>query len=247
MTMSTRKIYSSAIGLSLVAHAAAIGVWAIGWAPSGKDLSALPDPVKTESIVAINISAAPSGGTQLDEPIADLAAAAIETADLEPVEGSEEDEAGPMSGDAMIWTPPPPQIQAVPAEREKEITSPLVIEMVGLPGERSEPVLVSYAASVSSNISIAAEVRRRGGSGRIKLSVEIDDVGVPLGCSVIESSGSNLLDAHGCEVVLGYRYEPATDRLGKPSYGRAFEYLEWGMSDALDRVEQPVTIAGAGA
>lgn len=241
MTWSTRRIYHTALSVSLAAHVAVVGVCALDGA---QDDMAAPSPAKVESIVAFNISAPQSKGVPLDEPVAD-AEAVTKTAVPKPVDGTEADEAGATSGDGMVWTPPPPLRNALPLDVQEPEAPPEapVINALSLPGERSEPVLVSFSSSVSSDGSIAAEVERLGGAGRIKLSVEIDDEGVPLGCSVLESSGSNLLDTHGCEVVLEYRYEPAKDSLGRAAYGRAFEYLEWGSSEALDRIPDPVSLA----
>lgn len=57
--------------------------------------------------------------------------------------------------------------------------------------------------------------------------VVINEEGNPQGCSVVTTSGSNILDDLGCNLVMTYRYEPGKDGSGQPIVTTAYELLEW--------------------
>lgn len=135
---------------------------------------------------------------------------------------------GGSGTDDMIWTPPPPGAvgrEAVDGVGEGQPTPPM--EFIELPENGTEPTLVSYDMGKFSGARALSEAARLQGSGGMKMMVVIDEKGTPRGCSVVTTSGSNVLDDLGCNLVMTYRYEPGKDGEGRAIESMAYELLEW--------------------
>ena len=130
--------------------------------------------------------------------------------------------------DEMIWTPAPPGAEGREAVEGAGEGVPLPqMEFIELPENGVEPTLVSYDMGKFSGAGALSEAARLQGNGSMKMMVIIDDDGIPEGCSVVTTSGSNVLDDLGCNLVMTYRYEPGKDGAGRPIMSSAYELLEW--------------------
>ena len=138
--------------------------------------------------------------------------------------------------DDMIWTPAPPGAEGREAvEGVGEGTPVPQMEFIELPENGVEPTLVSYDMGKFSGARALSEAARLQGSGSLKMLVVIDEEGNPQGCSVVTTSGSNVLDDLGCNLVMTYRYEPGKDGSGRPIVTTAYELLEWNTDRAGSR------------
>ena len=65
--------------------------------------------------------------------------------------------------------------------------------------------------------SYPPEAKRKGEQGRVGVRLDIDKTGRPIACVVVESSGSDSLDAATCELALANgRFRPALGARGQP-------------------------------
>lgn len=226
------------ISTSVFAHLAVAGVMAasmVSW-------SFPEDPIEfeEENLVAFNLG--PQTDSEESSPIPEIAppTAVEESTGPEsdaPVEEVAFQEGG--SGDEeTIWTPPPPDEGTKPSDykgvdegKGKVIPE---IDLIELPGEGVEPLLVSYDVGKFDGARALEEAARLQGEGRLKMMVVIDEEGIPIGCSIVDTSGSNVLDDLGCGLVMTYRYDPGKDSEGKPVQSMAYEMLEWSRASALD-------------
>ena len=225
--MTQQAYLRTALAVSAALHLGILGS-ALRWSEQGERKE---DTEKEEKqVVAFSLSAAEAAAEEPAEeqprPFSNLSEPLEAAASIEADHAFEVVAAGDRS--QMVWTPPPPEPLKFTKRPVQQVEAADKIMEIRLPGNRQEPLLISFGAVAIDDDAVGAEVRRLGGYGGLVLAVEIDEEGVPAGCSVLESSGSNLLDTHGCEVVLEYRYEPARDGLGRPAYGRVEEALEWG-------------------
>lgn len=60
---------------------------------------------------------------------------------------------------------------------------------------------------------------RRGESAAALIDVVVDPDGMPIGCQTLETFGDDGLAEEICEMQGAFRFKPATDPAGKPSYG----------------------------
>ncbi len=244
--MKLRSIYALAILCSGAAHLCVLGLF-LGRDDTVPAKEAAPE--EEAHVVAFNISKQ-SVAAAAERPVETVdAASVIETSAAEPaeIEGEVNDSSQQPAGELgpRVWTPPPPQpLEFAKRETEEPVTQ-AAIAPINLPEKGRDPVLISFGAVRVDDVSVRAEVERLGGSGALVLAVEVDDEGAPLGCSIVESSGSNILDTQGCEIVLGYRYDPARSGFGRPVYGRVLEALEWGEREILGSGRSPVSVASA--
>ncbi|MEO7689939.1 MAG: energy transducer TonB [Sphingomonas sp.] len=75
----------------------------------------------------------------------------------------------------------------------------------------------AHGASWFSQSDYPPESRLRDEEGRVTVTLDIDERGVPTKCRIAESSGYPVLDAKTCELALKRgRFKPATDTTGKP-------------------------------
>lgn len=226
--MKQQFVFRTALAASAALHLGILGS-ALQW--SGESVPKEDVEKEDRQVVAFNIRAAARVAEKKPDkepprPIANPSEPSETTASVDAEKAPEEAYGGDRS--PMVWTPPPPEPVEFARRPEQRVEAAEKIVKLSVAGKRREPKLVSFGPVAIDDDAVGAEVRRLGGYGGLVLTVEIDDEGVPAGCSVFESSGSNLLDTHGCEVVLEYRYEPARDGLGRPAYGRVEEALEWG-------------------
>lgn len=74
-----------------------------------------------------------------------------------------------------------------------------------------------HPTSWFSQSDYPAESRLRGEEGRVVITLDIDEQGLPTACRIAESSGYPALDAKTCELALTRgRFKPAKDGAGKP-------------------------------
>lgn len=151
-----------------------------------------------------------------------------------PVEEVAFNEGG--TGDNMtVWTPPPPvygnkagQLDQIQGEK---VENPSPIKFIDMEKKGTDPVLVSYSQGTFGGAREIGEAMRLSGEGRLTMQVMIDIAGKPIGCSVVETSGSNVLDDLGCGVVMNYLYEPGLDESRNPIESSIYEVLEWSRNN----------------
>ncbi|HSQ95938.1 MAG TPA: energy transducer TonB [Croceibacterium sp.] len=69
---------------------------------------------------------------------------------------------------------------------------------------------------------------REDGQGVVRFLLDIDATGVPVKCTVIQSSGRADLDDTACQLITERaRFEPATDSHGKPVAGTFANSVRW--------------------
>jgi len=94
--------------------------------------------------------------------------------------------------------------------------------MVETPGVRTEWLASEFkrdsrVGSWFSQNDYPPESRLRGEEGRVVITLDIDELGVPTKCRIAESSGYPTLDSKTCELALERgRFKPAKDKMGKP-------------------------------
>ena len=75
-----------------------------------------------------------------------------------------------------------------------------------------------------------------GEQGTSKFTLDIDDAGNVQGCSLTTSSGSLALDQQACVVSARWKFQPARDINGKPTFGRTKHNLFWRLPKGTPRV-----------
>ncbi|HNW18587.1 MAG TPA: energy transducer TonB [Sphingorhabdus lacus] len=75
-----------------------------------------------------------------------------------------------------------------------------------------------------------------GEQGTSKFTLDIDDAGNVQGCSLTTSSGSLALDQQACVVSARWKFQPARDINGKPTFGRTKHNLTWRLPKGTPRV-----------
>lgn len=81
--------------------------------------------------------------------------------------------------------------------------------------------------------SYPAQARARGEAGRTAFALDIDAQGRVTNCSILESSGSELLDSTTCsQAILNGRFHPARDAGGKPVAGRWSSAMRWKITES---------------
>ncbi|WP_298843190.1 energy transducer TonB [uncultured Salinicola sp.] len=205
------------------------------------DWSLPPDPLPEpdQKLITFDI-AGPETDAEEKASIPELAPPAVVEESTGPVIDAPVEEMAFMEGGSgvedMIWTPAPPGAEGrVSSEASEEAPPAPKIEFIELPEDGVEPTLVSYDMGKFSGARALSEAARLQGSGSLKMLVAISEEGIPQGCSVATTSGSNVLDDLGCNLVMTYRYEPGKDGNGKPIVTTAYELLEWDTDRAGDR------------
>ena len=67
------------------------------------------------------------------------------------------------------------------------------------------------------------------GKGKVVINLSVDKQGHTVGCRIIQSGGSPLLDSGTCALLTRRaRFTPAVDRNGNPSYGEIVVQVDWG-------------------
>lgn len=194
----------------------------------------LPEPIPPEpdqKLITFDI-AGPQTDSEEKASIPELAPPTAVEESVGPETDSPVEEIAFLEGgsgvDEMIWTPAPPGTEgreAVEGTGEGQPIPPM--EFIELPENGIEPTLVSYDMGKFSGARALSEAARLQGSGSLKMLVVINEEGNPQGCSVVTTSGSNILDDLGCNLVMTYRYEPGKDGSGQPIVTTAYELLEW--------------------
>jgi len=133
----------------------------------------------------------------------------------------------------LAWQP------AVPPPAPPLITLPVAPPIAGLEKEpppaelfaravppKPEHPLISY---VSDN-DYPPAVLRAGEQGLVAFALRIDRTGTPVGCSVLQTSGSVLLDMNTCRIMLARaRFEPAKDASGRVVESAFRAKMRWAM------------------
>ncbi|MEA3031578.1 MAG: hypothetical protein QOJ53_551 [Sphingomonadales bacterium] len=96
---------------------------------------------------------------------------------------------------------------------------------------RGAPIPVSLHDEISSADYPPAALRRNE-SGTVAYAVEVSASGVPLACTVPQSSGSEALDRRTCEIVMQRSaFIPASDGAGRRARGVYRSRIRWVMED----------------
>ena len=79
------------------------------------------------------------------------------------------------------------------------------------------PIPITDPAGWITPESYPLDAFRAGRSGRVVVDIGVDSGGKVVSCKVAQSSGTTSLDQRTCELVLvNGRFDPATDRKGRP-------------------------------
>ena len=227
-----RKGLTGSVGFHLVLTGAVLASMA--------DWSLPPEPLPEpdQKLITFDI-AGPETDAEEKASIPELAPPTVVEESTGPVVDAPVEEMAFLEGGSgvedMIWTPAPPGAEGrLPSEESNDAPPAPKIEFIELPEDGVEPTLVSYDMGKFSGARALSEAARLQGSGSLKMLVSISEQGIPQGCSVATTSGSNVLDDLGCNLVMTYRYEPGKDGTGKPIVTTAYELLEWDTDRVRD-------------
>ncbi len=93
------------------------------------------------------------------------------------------------------------------------------------------PIPVSLAEEIFDS-DYPAEALRRNESGRVVYDVDVSATGVPMRCTVSESSGSAVLDRHTCDIVMQRTaYIPASNGAGGTARGVYRGSINWRLEN----------------
>lgn len=186
---------------------------------------------KSESVLSFNL-AAPSDEANEATKVPQLAPPKplknVEGEFVEEKEASDSSFSFGLSGGGNIWTPPPPPDARTGATSPEGLDrSRIILPKITFNGLGTDPVLISYDIGLYTGSEALIEAARLNKTGRMKMVVQISEEGIPLGCTVIETTGSTSLDNLGCGLIMTYKYEPALDNREKPKQAVIYEILEW--------------------
>jgi TonB family protein len=104
-------------------------------------------------------------------------------------------------------------------------------ELWGIPKEQqlrvSAPAKLDTRSLFSSGDYPISAIRKEA-SGRTVLRVTVDEVGKPLDCVILKSSGEKSLDTRSCTVLMRRaQYQPAQDVAGKPIRSVSVTIIDW--------------------
>ncbi len=127
-----------------------------------------------------------------------------------------------LQGVAFSNSPVPPAIVLPP-----QSVPPAAIQAIGtLSGPRKRIPAQSYISLGGEDYPVAALGARAEGTVRFTLTV--DPGGRVVGCTVVHSSGSSVLDQATCNIMRRRaRYTPAMDSNGNPVAGTITEAIVW--------------------
>lgn len=230
--------------ISVASHLAIAGVIAASFISWEK-------PIELEDDRPV-ISAFDVSGVKTDSdkfaPIPEISAPSTkENAIEDPIDAPVQEVAfneGGTGDDLTVWTPEPPTYGNAPGKlaqvEGEKVLEPSAFEFIQAPKEGSEPTLISFEPGSFSGAKEIQEAIRLSGEGNLTMQVLIDVAGKPIGCSVVESSGSNILDDLGCGLIMTYRYDPGKDGDGVAIESSIFEVLEWSKGDRGDAASSAV-------
>lgn len=98
------------------------------------------------------------------------------------------------------------------------------------------PQLVGRMALQISKEDYPASALAAGEQGTSIFILDIDDAGKVQGCSITTSSGSLALDQQSCVISARWKFQPARDINGKPTFGRTKHNLVWRLPKGTPRV-----------
>lgn len=76
------------------------------------------------------------------------------------------------------------------------------------------------------------EARAMRMRGKVEFTLDVGPHGCVTRCTVIKSSGYELLDRKTCELmIVRARFIPEKDKAGRPTGGRVTKTMTWGYSD----------------
>ena len=114
------------------------------------------------------------------------------------------------------------------------------------------PRLVNLA-EVFSNDNYPYWALKNWDEGRVRFRVEVDAIGRPAACAIVEPSRVATLDQPTCDLIMAQaRFEPATDQRGRPiagTYSRVVQWVTaqiepWPVADRSERAILWVDAAG---
>ncbi len=91
-----------------------------------------------------------------------------------------------------------------------------------------------------------ADAKRAGAQGRVQIEVSIDSTGKPVGCRIVQSSGSSSLDGRTCELAIARgRFTPELDARGAAIPSSYTLSTRWVLRDPpLAKLDGPWRAAG---
>jgi TonB family protein len=98
------------------------------------------------------------------------------------------------------------------------------------------PQPVSPMALQISKEDYPASALAAGEQGTSIFTLDIDDAGKVQGCSITTSSGSVVLDQQACVISARWKFQPARDINGKPTFGRTKHNLIWRLPKGTPHV-----------
>lgn len=115
-------------------------------------------------------------------------------------------------------------------------TPPKIISVIETPQpEDTQPPVPKYPIQkVVSPMDYPVGAKGRGIVG---LTLLVDRQGIARSCEITQSGGSPELDFATCNLVKRRaRFNPATDRFGNPTFGRAAVQIDWNQAMQMRRV-----------
>ncbi len=93
-----------------------------------------------------------------------------------------------------------------------------------------------------TNDDYPEEAIRNDEQGIVAFRLDIGSNGLPTGCSVTESSGSSMLDATTCRILMERaRFQPARGANGKPTTDSFTSRVRWVLPDSAPAREDAMT------
>jgi TonB family protein len=93
------------------------------------------------------------------------------------------------------------------------------------------PSTAPQAPTEPSKFPIVREINKIGGRGSTLIGFNIDKNGKAFGCTVLEPSGSTVLDEKACEIMMDKgKFRPTINDKGKPvpTYGKTVR-IRWNI------------------
>lgn len=104
-------------------------------------------------------------------------------------------------------------------------------------GAAHGPVAVSEAGTWFGPDDYPAAAIRANEEGAVRFTLDISDTGAVTDCRVVESSGYSDLDSQTCSLAMQRaRFQPATDKHGKPIASNFTQRTRWVIPPSQDGV-----------
>ena len=84
------------------------------------------------------------------------------------------------------------------------------------PKIKSDPFDLSEPAKIAGYYGTSYPVEAKGAEGTVKAAIKVSSSGGALECTIVETSGSTILDEAACKALRQARFNAAKDRAGQP-------------------------------